>query len=133
VLRRRPTLVIDGAHNPDAARRLRETLETLFRAPGRRLTLVLGALSTHPYAQVVEELAPVADRLITTSPRHPQAVPAEELAGRARAVGVEAEVIEPVSLAVERALAAAGPDDVVCAAGSFFVLAEVPRTPVAPG
>jgi hypothetical protein len=36
-------------------------------------------------------------------------------------------VIEPVPLAVERALAGAGPDDVVCAAGSFFVLAEVPR------
>jgi dihydrofolate synthase / folylpolyglutamate synthase len=133
VLRRRPTLVIDGAHNPDAARRLRETLESLFRAPGRRLTLVLGALCTHPYAQVVEELAPVADRLIATRPRHPQAVPAEELAERARALGVEAEVIEPVPLAVERALAGAGPDDVVCAAGSFFVLAEVPRTPVAPG
>jgi dihydrofolate synthase / folylpolyglutamate synthase len=129
VLRRRPTLLIDGAHNPDAARRLRETLESLFRAPVRRLTLVLGALNTHPYAQVVEELAPVADHLIATRPQHLLAVPAVELAERARSMGTRADVIEPVALAVERALAEAGPDDVVCAAGSFFVLAEVPRPP----
>src|SRR5207302_7772106 len=98
VLRRDPTLLIDGAHNPDAARRLRETLEQLFRRPGRRLTLVLGALRTHPYAQVVEELAPAADRVIVTRPQHPQAVPAAELAERIRALGTPAEVIEPVAV-----------------------------------
>jgi dihydrofolate synthase/folylpolyglutamate synthase len=127
VLRRDPTLLIDGAHNPDAARRLRETLQALFRGPDRRLTLVLGALQTHPYPQVVEELAPVVDHLIATRPRHPQAVPAEELAQRARALGTPAEVVEPVPAAVARALAEARPQDVVCAAGSFYVLAEVPR------
>jgi dihydrofolate synthase/folylpolyglutamate synthase len=127
VLRRDPTLLIDGAHNPDAARRLRETLQTLFRAPGRRLILVLGALSTHPYEQVVEELAPAVDQVIATRPQHPQAVPAEELADRARALGTPAEVVEPVPAAVERALADARPQDVICAAGSFYVLAEVPR------
>src|SRR5205814_3950696 len=66
VLRRHPTLLIDGAHNPDAARRLRETLEQLFRRPGRRLTIVLPALRTHPYPQVVEALAPAVDRLLAT-------------------------------------------------------------------
>jgi dihydrofolate synthase/folylpolyglutamate synthase len=127
VLRRDPTLLIDGAHNPDAARRLRETLQTLFRASGRRLILVLGALSTHPYEQVVDELAPAVDQVIATRPRHPQAVPADELADRARALGTPAEVVEPVAAAVESALAGAQSRDVICAAGSFYVLAEVPR------
>ncbi len=127
VLRRAPTLLIDGAHNPDAAWRLRETLEALFRGPGRRLTLVLGALSTHPYAGVVEALAPVADHLIAVRPHHPQAVPPEELAERARALGTPASVVESVPEAVAQALASAGPEDVVCAAGSFYVLAEIPR------
>jgi dihydrofolate synthase/folylpolyglutamate synthase len=127
LLRRDPLLLIDGAHNPDAARRLRETLETLFRAPGRRLILVLGALSTHPYAQVVDELAPAVDRVIATRPQHPHAVPAAELAERARALGRPAEVVELVPAAVERALAEARPEDVVCVAGSFYTIAEVPR------
>jgi dihydrofolate synthase/folylpolyglutamate synthase len=127
VLRRHPTLIIDGAHNPDAARRLRETLEQLFRRPDRRLTLVLGALRTHPYAQVVDELAPAVDLVIATQPRHAHAVPAAEIAERARAFGTPAEVIQPVGAAVERALAQALPTDIVCAAGSFFVLAEIPR------
>jgi dihydrofolate synthase/folylpolyglutamate synthase len=128
VLRHHPTLLIDGAHNPDAARRLRETLEQLFRRPGRRLTLVLGALRTHPYAEVVEELALAVDQVIATRPQHPQAVAAEELAERVRALGRPAEVIEPVRGAVEHVLAEAQPDDVICAAGSFFVLAEIPRS-----
>ena len=127
ILRREPTLLIDGAHNPDAARRLRETLTTLFRAPGRRLILVLGALRTHPYGQFVDELAPAADRVIATQPRHPQAVPAAELAARARSVGTPAEVVEIVPAAVERALAEARSEDVVCVTGSFYVLAEVSR------
>jgi dihydrofolate synthase/folylpolyglutamate synthase len=139
VLRRDPTLLIDGAHNPDAARRLRETLHALFRSPRRppgvaallspsprRLILVLGALRTHPYAQVVDELAPAVDLVIATQPQHPQAVPAAELAERARALGTPAEVIEPVPAAVARALAEARPEDVICVTGSFYVLAEVP-------
>jgi dihydrofolate synthase/folylpolyglutamate synthase len=88
---------------------------------------VLGALRTHPYLQVVDELAPVADRVIMTRPQHSQAVPPAELAERAGALRRPVEVIEPVATAVERALAGASPDDVVCAAGSFYVLAEVPR------
>jgi len=127
VLRRDPTLLIDGAHNPDAARRLRETLEQLFRRPGRRLTLVLGALRTHPYPQVVDELAPAVDHVIVTRPQHPQAVPAEELADRVRALGTSVEIIEPVLAAMQRALTTSGHHDVVCVAGSFYVLAEVPR------
>jgi dihydrofolate synthase/folylpolyglutamate synthase len=158
LLRRDPVLLIDGAHNPDAARRLRETLQALFRAPGpspgtraagegsprrrrvcarvpaqrvmgfqRRLILVLGALSTHPYAQVVDELAPAVDRVIATRPPHPQAVPAAELAERARALGTPAEVVEPVAAAVERALTEARPEDVICVAGSFYTIAEVSR------
>jgi dihydrofolate synthase/folylpolyglutamate synthase len=127
VLRRRPTLLIDGAHNPDAARRLRETLEALFRAPGRRLTLVLGALRTHPYEQVVDELAPAVDQVIATRPQHPQAVPAAEIAERVRAHSTPVEVVEPVPAAVQRGLSEAGREDVVCVAGSFYVLAEVPR------
>lgn len=128
LLRRAPTLLIDGAHNPDAARRLRETLESLFRAPGRRLILVLGALRTHPWEQVVDELAPAVDRVIATRPQHYQAVPAADLAARAGALGTFAEVVEPVPAAVEQALAEAGPEDVVCVTGSFYVLAEVPRS-----
>lgn len=127
VLRRHPILLIDGAHNPDAARHLRESLTGLFRAPGRRLVLVLGALRTHPYAEVVAELAPAVDRVIATQPRHPQAVPAAELAEWALTLGTAAEVIESVPAAVEQALAKARTEDVICVTGSFYVLAEVPR------
>jgi dihydrofolate synthase/folylpolyglutamate synthase len=127
VLQRNPTVLIDGAHNPDAARRLRETLDGLFRAPGSRLILVIGALRSHPYGEVVDELAPAVDRVIATQPDHPQAVPAAELAEHARSLGTPTEVVEPVAAAVERALAEAGPDDVICVTGSFYVLAEVPR------
>lgn len=122
VLRERPLLVVDGAHNAESARRLREALAE--EAPGRRAILVVGASRDKDVAGMAAELAPAAKCVIATSSRHPRALPAEAVAAGFAEQGVAVTVISTVAEAVDAALAGAEADDVICVAGSLFVAAE---------
>lgn len=118
----RPTIVVDGAHNDDSARRLREALGELF--PGRRLFIILGTSADKDLPAIVGELAPAADRVICTRSRHPRSAPSERLARLCREQGATAEEATDVAAALARARQLAQPDDVICATGSLFVVAE---------
>jgi dihydrofolate synthase / folylpolyglutamate synthase len=118
ILRRRPYLVADGAHNRDSASKLAATTREYF--PGRRVTLVFGASSDKDVNGMLDELLPLAQRVIFTQAVHPRAQDPEELLARAPA----AEAIPSVARALEHALRAARPDEVILATGSLFVVAE---------
>jgi dihydrofolate synthase / folylpolyglutamate synthase len=118
----RPTVVVDGAHNDDSARRLREALAEQF--PGRRLILVIGTSADKDLPAIVRELAPAAARVICTRSRHPRSAPADLLVSLCREEGVAAEEAADVPAALARARLLAHPTDVVCATGSLFVVAE---------
>ena len=122
VVGERPTLVVDGAHNDDSARRLREALAEVFRY--RRLILVLGTSADKDVAGIIRELAPAAEAVVVTRSRHPRSAPTEQLAGYCR--GQVDAVVEAadVPAALARALARATPEDLVCVTGSLFVVAE---------
>jgi dihydrofolate synthase / folylpolyglutamate synthase len=55
-------VVLDGAHNADAARRLAATLQEQY--PGRRLRLILGVLCDKNYDEMCRILAPLADEIV---------------------------------------------------------------------
>jgi dihydrofolate synthase/folylpolyglutamate synthase len=126
VLRQRPTLLIDGANNPDGAERLAEHLRVLL-TPERKLILVLGILGDKDHAAMTACLSPLAHTVIATQSSSPRAVAPEVIAGEARRHCAHVEVISPVSAAVERALQTAEPDDLICVTGSFYTIAEVER------
>jgi len=126
VLRQGPTVVIDAAHNPDAADKLRESLPRLFRY--QRLILVIGMLSTHSAEGVVGKLAPLADEIIATAPQWAKARPASEIAEAARLVHPNVRIVEPVTAAVRAALDSASEDDLILVTGSFYTIGEVDRT-----
>ncbi len=52
-------LILDGAHNPDAAERLRQTWEAAF--PGEKARLIFGAVKTKDVAGIFRALLPVID------------------------------------------------------------------------
>jgi dihydrofolate synthase/folylpolyglutamate synthase len=122
VLRERPLVVADGAHNGDSARRLREALRDYFQF--RRLILVSGVSQDKTVEDMARELAPLAELVIATSSRHPRAGDATEVAGAYAAAGAATEIAPSVAAGVERALAVAAPEDLVCVVGSLFVAAE---------
>ena len=122
VVRDRPTLVLDGAHNDDSARRLREALADIF--PCRRLILVLGTSSDKDVAGIVRELAPAASAIVVTRSRHPRSAPTAQLQGHCREYTNAVTEADNVPAALAQALARTEPEDLVCVTGSLFVVAE---------
>jgi len=122
ILSQRPLLIVDGAHNPDSARRLKQSLEQYFDFD--RAILVMGASSDKDIAGIISELAPLFDKVIVTRSRHPRAMALPLLKAEFRRHGVDAQAVDTVSEALSLALALAGAKDLVCVTGSLFVVAE---------
>lgn len=119
----RPPLVLDGAHNVDSARALREALQAEFSFG--RLILVLGFSRGHDIAAFASELGPSAAHIFVTASRHPRAIPLRQVAETVRpAVAVPVEEVAGVAAALEQARQVASPADLICVTGSLFVVAE---------
>ncbi|MBM3158022.1 MAG: bifunctional folylpolyglutamate synthase/dihydrofolate synthase [Chloroflexi bacterium] len=123
VLGRKPLLVIDGAHNRDSAKKLKDALRDYFQFD--RLILIIGTSADKDVSGIVGELAPVADAVIVTRSRHPRATRHEVLVAEFTRLGRKAEVAGTVAEAVAKAKKRAGRGDLICATGSLFLIAEV--------
>lgn len=123
ILSRKPFLVVDCAHNVDSARKLRGALKELFDGH-RNLTLVFGASVDKDIEGMMHELIPSAKKVIVIQARHPRAADPHRLEEMASDLGYEVTRGEDVSAALDLALEMAGPQDLICATGSTFVVAE---------
>jgi len=123
ILREKPLLVIDGAHNEDAAGNLARAVRESLRY--NRMILVIGMLSTHSNEAVLSILAPMSAKIIATQSKWMKATPASELAETARKLHPDVETVDQVPAAVKRALEIATPDDLVLVTGSFYTIGEV--------
>ncbi len=125
VLSHRPTLVVDGAHNPAGVRRLVETLESAFLVEGDR-RCVLGMLGGREVDDMVEPL--VASGFVEffcAPPRSPRAMSGADVAAAIRRAGGVARDFSSVALALSHARELSGDEDLVVAAGSLYLVAEV--------
>ena len=122
ILSRHPLLVVDGAHNPDSAQKLKQSLEQYFNFD--RAILVIGVSCDKDIAGIVSELAPLFGKVIVTRSRHPRAMAPPPIVAEFTRHGAEVEVAEDVSTALTLALGMAGARDLVCVAGSLFVVGE---------
>ena len=122
VVSQKPYVILDGAHNLMAARRLGRFLREVLA--GRRITLVLGILDDKPYRIILKDLVTPCSRLVITRPKIDRALPPEMLEAAAQALIADIEVIADVGDAVRYAIATSGPDDAVCVAGSLYVVGE---------
>jgi dihydrofolate synthase/folylpolyglutamate synthase len=122
VLRDKPLMVVDGAHNGDSARRLRQALRDYFSFD--RAILVTGVSGDKTIGAMAEQLAPLTHLLIATRSQHPRAAEPEAVAAAFAAQGVATETCPTVATALDRAQALAGRDDLICVVGSLFVVAE---------
>ena len=121
VLRRRPLVVADGAHNPYSAGRLRQAV--LSYIPARRVILVCGVSIGH-HIRMVTELAPLSSLAVATRSRHPRSMEASAVADAFRKHGLATWQTENVRDAVVQALEVATARDLILVTGSLFVAAE---------
>ncbi|MDE6685951.1 MAG: bifunctional folylpolyglutamate synthase/dihydrofolate synthase [Lachnospiraceae bacterium] len=124
VLRKKPLLIMDGAHNEDAVKRLRESLEGYF--PGQRFLFIMGVLRDKEYDKMLEIMAPLAQYIITiTPPENPRALSAFDLADKAKAYHPCVTAADSLEEAVEMAGLLAGEEYVTIAFGSLSYLGRL--------
>ena len=121
VVREAPLLILDGAHNGEGARALKEALRDI---PYRELLLLLGIMDDKDVEAIVRELAPLARLVVTSRPSNPRALPPGRIAEVARRfcprVKEREEMREGLSLLLEEA----SREDLVLITGSLFTVAD---------
>jgi dihydrofolate synthase/folylpolyglutamate synthase len=127
IIRRRPLVVLDGAHNVDSVRRLCQALEEYLSYS--RAIVVAGFSADKDIGAIAAELErlPRLARVIATRSPHPRAAPADAVAAAFWEREIETAWEENVPAALEVALSLAAPEDMVCVMGSLFVAAEARR------
>jgi dihydrofolate synthase/folylpolyglutamate synthase len=123
VLGKKPWVIVDGAHNAYSMQRLGEALKQYFKYD--KAKLILGFGGDKDIAGMAAEAVKMTGDIILVASRHPRAVKVEALAAEFWKQGVTARLAESVKDAMRLALGEAKPNDLICAAGSIFVIAEV--------
>jgi dihydrofolate synthase/folylpolyglutamate synthase len=123
VLSKKPLLVVDGAHTPESARKMRESLEKYFTFD--KAIVVIGSSSDKDISGIVEELTPFFSKAVITRSIHPRSMPADTIVKEFQSRGVETAVVEDFSEVLSAALSMAGENDLVCATGSLFIVAGI--------
>jgi dihydrofolate synthase / folylpolyglutamate synthase len=117
-----PYVILDGAHNLAAARNLADFLSVEMK--DRKITMVMGVLDDKPYQAILKSLLSVCTRAILTSPAIDRALDPETLLAAAGDVCTDITTVPRVADAVRHAIDTAGPDEVICIAGSLYVVGE---------
>lgn len=121
LLRADPPLVIDGAHNPQAAEMLATAITEAFGQ--QPPVIVLGILAGKDAEGIVRALAPVARAFVVSQNDSPRCLPATELAGVVERVTGERPAVQPDLAEALRAADALG--DGVVVTGSLYTAGAV--------
>jgi dihydrofolate synthase/folylpolyglutamate synthase len=126
VVSRDPLVIHDGAHNPDAAAALAESLPALVGE--RSVVGVIGILDDKDSIGILEPLLPLLSAAVFTKPANPRALPPATLQSLASKIrDVPAEIVADPRAAVARAAELAGPGGAVLATGSLHLVADLVR------
>ena len=112
--------IIDGAHNPPAARALRTALE----AEGvrhRTLDLICGFCGDKDVGEVLSILGPIVKKGYAVKTNNPRSLSAEETAAKMRAAGIDALVCPSLGSAIKQSN---NPNNRTLICGSLFLAGE---------
>ena len=123
VVGRSPVILLDGAHSPTSAEALCKAIREIFRY--RRLILVVGLMRDKDLQAIGQVLCPFAAEIITTQAfDNPRVIPAEEIAQAWLETGANFHVCPSVREAIPLAQSIATPSDLICIAGSIYIVGE---------
>ena len=108
LISRKPLIVLDGAHNPDAINKLADSIEKEFFY--KRLILVLGIMEYKDIGRIIGKITPMADYILCTSPDYYRSADPKKLYNYVNTNKGKGEVIPRISDAIEKAKKMAGSD-----------------------
>lgn len=118
-----PMLLVDCAHNPDSAAKLRHALTHDYTF--EKLWLILGAPEDKDVIGVMRKLLPLAAGVIMTTASHPRSMTPAVLQEKAASLGYTAVPAPDMETAVTHAWSQARPGDLICVTGSIIVVGDL--------
>ena len=123
-IQKNPHIIIDGAHNEDAAKKLAKLLKQ--QLCDKKVIFLMGVFKDKEYEKIVKETAPLASQIITfTIPDNERSLSGMELAYTVREYNENVTAADSMKEALEMALLLAGEDDVILAFGSLSFLGRM--------
>ncbi|MFA5522904.1 MAG: folylpolyglutamate synthase/dihydrofolate synthase family protein [Tissierellales bacterium] len=123
VLRRKPTFLVDGAHNIQGIQALKKTISSIFKYD--KLILGVAILSDKDVDHMVEELVPIADKIVVTEANIFRAMKAEELAAKIEKYNNNIVIESNIEKAVQKTLEIANENDLIVFSGSLYLIGDV--------
>lgn len=117
-----PFIVMDGAHNNHAMKRLVENVMREF--PQRKIWILFSALETKDITQMLAELARIpSSELLVTTFDHPKALHIEKLKSMSGVTSIKTAAAWQLGLAdlLEKSMA----DDLILITGSLYFVSEI--------
>ncbi|MEO8855081.1 MAG: folylpolyglutamate synthase/dihydrofolate synthase family protein [Ginsengibacter sp.] len=121
VIREKPLLVMDVAHNEDGIKQL---IRQIHQIKFKQLHIVFGMVKDKEIEKVLEQF-PKNARYYFTKAQNPRALPEEELQEKANEYQLIGKSFPEVNMALKSALANASEEDLIVVCGSVFLIAEV--------
>ena len=120
-LSKEPVVFIDGAHNPEGAKSLLESVQVYF--PEKKVTLVMGVFKDKDFDQILKIMSDVSDTLITFTPDHPRGLASDVLALQAEKYFTYVDDGKTADQALAFAKMKNGSDGVILIFGSLSTVA----------
>jgi dihydrofolate synthase / folylpolyglutamate synthase len=103
VINREPTIIIDGAHNPDSFRKLRKTIKKYL--PKQEITMIFGASEDKKIDLMLKIIQPFIHKFIFTKTMHPRSKEFEDIKVIAEKIGINnysTKTIEEIMLIFQK-------------------------------
>ena len=124
VIAKEPLFIIDGAHNIDGARKLKETIEEYFQ--DKKIYLIMGIFKDKEYEKIIELTAKMAKSIYTIEPPNKdRALSASALMEAIRPYNQSVFAIGNIEKTVQAVGKRAGKEDIIIAFGSLSFLGEI--------
>jgi dihydrofolate synthase/folylpolyglutamate synthase len=126
-----PPILIDCAHNPDAAKSLAASVKRLFK--DKKIVLIAGIMADKDIRGILHELAPLATAVILTKAKCERAALPEKLKEIVSDINESGADRQPVSItgsgtvseALDLAKSLCGEEHIILVTGSFYTTGEV--------
>jgi dihydrofolate synthase / folylpolyglutamate synthase len=121
----KPLVLLDGGHNPGAAREIAAFIREELSE--RRVRMVYGTMRDKAFREICECLFPLAAEIYLTHPDNVRAASPEEILDALPLRPANLHIEPEPARAMEKALRASSPDDVVLVVGSLFLVGAIKK------
>lgn len=123
VLRRNPTFLIDGAHNLQGIKALKDAVKNIFNYD--RIILGIAILADKDVDHMISDLVPIADEIVVTEANIFRALKAEDLANKIVKYNKNVTVESDIKKAILKSLEIANENDLIIFSGSLYLIGDV--------